>query len=125
MYTNILYLPSNKWSISMKITDHIEAESYPKARRKVLAKYKDTFDYNDYDVVGYLIGGELTLEKPDRHTRKLFAGDWSKVTKKDVWEMIHNFNRDPVTFWETSTKFTTYYPTKDECVFTVVECEII
>ena len=109
MYTNILYLPTANWSkciMSKRITDNEpDKVVYPKITRKVVSKHIENFDYYDYEVLGYIVGGELTLEKPDKQTRKLFKGDWSAITESDVWNMLFNGDREPVTFWDGFKNF--------------------
>ena len=89
-------------------------------------KHETQFDYHDYNTLGYLVDGELVLDKPCKATRKLFDGDWSRVTEADVWNWIHNSDAGPVTFWKDLRSFTTYYPKpNNKGSFVVVECQFI
>lgn len=92
-------------------------------QRVITQKYTDTFDYDDYETIGYLIGGELLVSEPSKRTKKIFEGDWSEVTKSDVWSWIHNSEeREPVTFWHPKghAAITIYPNWKDNTAFKIV-----
>lgn len=95
-------------------------------KRTIIERYEITFDYNDHDIAGYLIGGELTTEEPDTETKDNFCGDWAEVTLANIWSMIHNGDRSPVTFCkEDGKEFLTYYPHhSDDTRFRVVRCRL-
>lgn len=98
-----------------------------KQKRKLTAKHQESFGYDGRDVVGYMVGGELRLTKPSRDQQQVFEGDWCEITQANVWSMIHNTNRMPVTFWSDNGKeFTTYYPHwSDDNLFNVVSAKIV
>lgn len=100
-----------------------------KMKREIIEMYDTNFAYDDYDVVGYIVGGELTTTKPTKREQRLFDGDWSPVTLADVWSYIHNADRQPVSFRDTEDGqdvFTIYYPRwNDDISFRVVRFRFI
>ena len=93
--------------------------------RTIIERYEMTFDYHDHDIAGYLIGGELSTEEPDAETKENFCGDWSEVTLANIWSMVHNGDRSPVTFWKDNKEFLTYYPHhSDDTRFRVIRCRL-
>jgi hypothetical protein len=78
------------------------------------------FDHNNAELAGYLVGGELRTDEPDDTTKELFEGDWSPVTLGHVWSMIHNGDRQRVTFWASDDEWVSYYPRNDDNQFRVV-----
>ena len=95
-------------------------------KRTILNKYEVYFDYTDTAVLGYLVGGEMQTEEPCDLTKETFEGDWCPVLERDVWSLIHNGDRSPVTFWKDTKTFVTYYPKpNNDGRFVVVEARFI
>lgn len=94
-------------------------------KRQITSITTENFYYNDRTVLGYLIGGELSLEITD-HDKENFDGDWCVIRESDVWSMIHNGDRQPVTFSSDLKTFVTYYPRhRDNSEFLRVEFKLV
>lgn len=91
-------------------------------KRVITQRYNETFCYDDFATVGYMVGGELVVEKPSKSTMKQFEGDWCPVTQADVWSWIHNSDRrQSVTFWHSKGHAAvTYFPRHDQINFRVI-----
>lgn len=83
-------------------------------KRSIINKETISFFHDDRDVIGFLVGGELTTEEPSEEEKETFQGDWSEVTLGDIWSMIHNGDRTPVTLWHDTKTWITYYPHHDD-----------
>ncbi len=94
-------------------------------KRQITSITTENFYYDDREILGYLIGGELSLEITDKD-KENFDGDWSVMRECDVWSMIHNGDGQAVTFSGDFKTFVTYYPRhRDNCEFLRVEFKMI
>lgn len=95
-------------------------------QRRTITNYRrETFDYQDHETAGWMVGGGLSLVEPTADEKANFEGDWSVVTYAEVWGMIHNGDRTPVTFWLDHYNFRTYYPTQNSTEFRVVDVTLL
>jgi hypothetical protein len=96
-------------------------------KRQIISITNETFDYTDKATLGYLIGGELHTEIDDT-TKQKFRGYVSIIRESDLWSMIHDGDKQPVTFIadKKNRSFVTYYPRhRDETEFLRVEFKFV